>query len=316
MGKADVAAREYLSDPTRFADLFNHGAFGGEELVDSSELRTSDSSVVVASTEGRRDLMREWARMEGGGAAYALLGVEEQTAGHLAMPARCALYDAMAYAAQIRGIAAVNRREGMADATPEELLSGMREVDRLRPVVTLVLYLGTGDWKWPETLHALVGEADERVMALVPDYRVNLVAPARMSDNELDAFDTELGLALKYVKHSRDKSDLGRMVKGDTRYRSVGADTASFVNAVTGSRLRLESADGRVDMCKAIDDMRAESERKGRREGEREGERRTLLGNLRSLLANTDWDLATTFEKLGVPEAERASLAAELGAVG
>jgi len=77
MGKADVAAREYLSDPTRFADLFNHGAFGGEELVDSSELRTSDSSVVVASTEGRRDLMREWARMEGGSAAYALLGIDE-----------------------------------------------------------------------------------------------------------------------------------------------------------------------------------------------------------------------------------------------
>ncbi|MBO7675022.1 MAG: hypothetical protein J6S63_08440 [Atopobiaceae bacterium] len=312
MGKADVAAREYLSDPARFADLFNHGAFGGAGLVDPRELRAADSASTSGGSEGRRDLMREWARMEGCGATYALLGVEEQTAGHPVMPARCALYDAMAYAEQVRGIAGRNRREGMPGAASEELLSGVWETDRLRPVVTLVLYLNAGDWGWPETLHDTIGEADPQLMALVPDYRVNLVVPARVSDDELDAYDTELGLALKYVKHSKDGKELGRMVREDARYRSVGADTASFVNAVTGSRLRFEPDDGRVDMCKAIDDMRAESKREGMLEGMRMGRLEGAIVTLRALVEDGIIAVSDAAAQAGMTVDEFEQAASEL----
>ncbi|MEE1158123.1 MAG: hypothetical protein UHS51_01755 [Atopobiaceae bacterium] len=68
----------------------------------------------------------------------------------------------------------------------------------------------------------------------------------------------------------------------------------------------------------AIDDMRRDERREGRREGRqegrREGERKGLLKSLRSLTANTGWELAKAFDMLSVPESERASLADELGA--
>lgn len=176
----------------------------------------------------------------------------------------------------------------------------------MRPVVTLVLYLSPDDWTWAESLHDVIGYADERLMALVPDYRMNLVAPARKSDKELDAFSKEVGLALKYIKHSKDKEDLDRIVREDSRYRSVGAETAEFISIMTGSNLAFEEEEGKFDMCKAIDDMRAEERLEGRLEGR--------IESLRGLMASTGWGLARALDALGVPQDERDTLVAELGA--
>lgn len=317
MGKEDVAARKYLSDPERFADVFNHKIFDGEGVINPKSLREADASKIVGDTEKRRDLLKEWVIKSDGGAAYAILGLEEQTNGHLAMPVRCALYDAMAYAGQVREIFHRNKNEGMDGASSAEFLSGMWERDRLHPVATVVLYMSGSDWTWPETLHGMMdADIDDRLIRLVPDYRLNLVVPVRMSDGEIDGFSTELGLAIKYMKYSEDKERLARMVKSDKRYRSLGAETAAFLNVVTGSNLKIRQEGGKVDMCKAIDDMRAEERREGQREGlregQREGRRLGTLDNLRSLLAHTGWELARAFDALDVPESERASLAAEL----
>ena len=216
MGKADVEAKRYLSDPERFADLFNHEIYSGEAVVDPNCLRPTDTVDASVGREEKRDLVREWARKGGDGTIYALLGIEEQTNAHPAMPVRCALYDALSYEGQIRELTKKNRRDGTGGATSVEFLSGLRRDDCLRPVVTLVLYLGADDWTLPETLHGVLGnDVDEHLMALVPDYRMNLVAPARMSDAELDSFTTDLGRALKFVKHSLDGNDLDRMVHED-----------------------------------------------------------------------------------------------------
>ncbi|MEE1158886.1 MAG: hypothetical protein UHS51_05640, partial [Atopobiaceae bacterium] len=71
-------------------------------------------------------------------------------------------------------------------------------------------------------------------MAMVPDYRMNLVVPRRVPDEELDAFSTDVGLALKYIKHSSDKEELGTMVHEDERFGSVDPEMAEFLNVVTG----------------------------------------------------------------------------------
>lgn len=306
MGKEDVAARKYLSDPARFADLFNHEVYGGRAVIDPFELDEADPTELSGSVEKDRDICKDWVRKSDGRTTYAVLGLEEQTGGHLAMPVRCALYDAMTYDSQVRAIARENRREGMAGASPAEFLSGLWESDRIRPVVTLVLYLGSGDWTWPETLHGMLGDGvDGSLLEFVPDYHMNLVAPARIPGEDLDTFSTELGLALKYVKHSSDRGDLDRMVHEDERFGSVDAETASFQNVITKSALRIVPEGGRVNMCKAIDDMR--------REERLQGERKNLLGNLRSLMANMGWELGEAFDALDVSESERASIAAELG---
>ena len=49
------------------------------------------------------------------------------------------------------------------------------------------------------------------------------VVPSRMADSEFEKFSTELGLVLKYVKHSNGDEDLAKMIESDERYRRIGA---------------------------------------------------------------------------------------------
>ena len=56
-----------------------------------------------------------------------------------------------------------------------------------------------------------------------------------MGDADFDRYDTDLGLVLKYVKHSGSKKGLRRTVEGDPRYRDVDLESARFMNAIARS---------------------------------------------------------------------------------
>lgn len=178
MGKTDILAREYLSDKSRFADAFNYLLYDGRTAIVPEDLSPLDTAGVVASTQtgGRakptqkaRDTLKAWQVMEGGEAAYAILALEEQTNVHRGMSARCMLYDAMSYDAQLKAIAKRNRASGMKGVSGGDFLAGILPEDVITPVVTLVLYLNSGDWDAPESLHGLMGEAGEEILGHVPD---------------------------------------------------------------------------------------------------------------------------------------------------
>ena len=65
--------------------------------------------------------------------------------------------------------------------------------------------------------------------------------------------------------------------QGD-RFRDVEIASANLINVVTGSELQLEARGGRIDMCKAIDEMRQESRNEARREDRQEGFLEALAG--------------------------------------
>lgn len=100
---------------------------------------------------------------------------------------------------------------------------------------------------------------------------------------------------------------MGRMVGEDGRYRELGAESAAFINVVTDSHLAIGQREGKVDMCRAIDEMR--------RESREEGEHNKLIENARNLIANTGWDAMEALRMIGVPEADRPAIARELGAL-
>lgn len=77
--------------------------------------------------------------MEDENADYLLLGIENQTEIHYAMPVRNMIYDALQYGNQVAAIAAQNVKRKKAP-TRAEFLSGFYKTDKLRPVITLVLH--------------------------------------------------------------------------------------------------------------------------------------------------------------------------------
>ncbi len=79
-----------------------------------------------------------------------LLGIENQTEVHYAMPVRNMLYDAMQYNQQVADTAAKHKEEkSRRDKQKQkisnaEFLSGFHKDDKLIPVITLVLFFNAG----------------------------------------------------------------------------------------------------------------------------------------------------------------------------
>lgn len=54
--------------------------------------------------------------------------------------------------------------------------------DKLIPVITIIVYLGTKEWDGPRKLSDMFGDVDEELLPFIPDYRINLLAPRKITD--------------------------------------------------------------------------------------------------------------------------------------
>lgn len=108
---------------------------------------------------------------------------------HYAMPVRNALYDALKYAGQVTKTAQKHRAEkDWKSRTNDEFLSRFYREDRLIPVATLVIYFRPTPWDGPRTLYEMFGERPSEVMKYVSDYRMHLIEPAALSEDEMSRF--------------------------------------------------------------------------------------------------------------------------------
>ena len=75
-----------------------------------------------------------------------LVGIEAQADVHYAMPVKVMTYDALNYGAQVKNIAKTHRDTGEY-GTGAEFLSGFHKDDKLTPVITITVYLGSKPWE-------------------------------------------------------------------------------------------------------------------------------------------------------------------------
>ena len=163
-----------------------------------------------------------------------------------------------------------------------EFLTGFSKNDELIPVITLVLYLGTDPWDGPRSLYEMFGGENEKILPFVSDYKINLIEPQRMSDEEINRFHTDLWEVLLYIKYSKEKEKLMELLKNDTGFRNLKTETAIMLNTLTNSELKINEEREETSMCLAIDELREEAIELGRREGS-ENSRRELI---RKMLMN------------------------------
>ena len=90
----------------------------------------------------------------------------------------------------------------------------------------------------------------------------------------------------------------------DDRFRHIDVETANLINTVTGSRLKFDTKEDKINMCQAIDDMRKESMEKGIES--------TLLDNLKKIMAGLNYTAQQAMDLLQVPAADRPKYMAKL----
>ena len=121
------------------------------------------------------------------------------------------------YTKQVEFTARQHRKNKDRPDINAEFLSGFYQMDRLHPVITLVVYFGADEWNAPRSIHEMLHTDDEVILRFVPDYKINLVAPAEINDEHFEQFHTELRELLKFIKA--------------TPHRDCGADTQSDFSA-------------------------------------------------------------------------------------
>lgn len=290
MGVKDTITKDYMKDPYIFADAFNYLLYNGEPVILPEELHPLDTTVTgipygaqdaAVPVQKFRDSMNYFSGMKDEKAVYLLLGMELQAEIHYAMPVKDMVYDALQYASQVEEAAKSHRRKAKENSDVQspntkrpnsgEYLSGFYKEDRLLPVITLVIYFGADRWDGPVCLHEMLAVTDKKMLCFVPDYKINLITPEGMNEEQLNRFRTSLREVLLFTKYSKDKEKLYNLVKNDESFHTIDRKAGRVICAVTGTSIKMDESEETIDMCKAIQDLQDEAMQIGIQTGMQSG---------------------------------------------
>ena len=254
MGKTDIVTKNYMRGSDIFADAFNFLIYNGEARIQSQSLQERDATELAVlfsndsvknETEVQqkyRDVLKRAVIMQNKEATYLLLGIENQTDIDYAMPVRNMIYDSLQYGKQVMEIAAEHRKKKDRNGTQAEYLSGFYRDDRLVPVITLVIHFGAEEWDGPMCLKD------------IQDYKIYLIDPAKLTEEDLRKFSISLREVLGYIKYSRDKTKLRNYIVHNPRMK-LEKEAAQVIKIITKTPIKIKTGGEKTDMCQAVDEM-------------------------------------------------------------
>ena len=273
MGTKDSKAKEYLSDNTRFSEICNYVLFDGEKVIKPEDLKGCDTTEVLSVfgidkkqivKQKWRDLLKSVSVKHTGQMYVILIGAEAQTDIHYAMPVKTMIYDALNYGEQVNE-AKKRHRKNKDYRSSDEFLSGFTLDDKLTPVITITLYLGTTQWDGPRSLAEMMPQMDERILPFINDYRINLLNPLEITD--FSKFETGLRPLFELLKNASDEEKLNDLITKDETFTRVDVETVAAINLFVGTDIKYDEKEEVVNMCKAWDDHKKRGIQEGMKQG-------------------------------------------------
>ena len=282
MGTKDSKAKEYLSDNTRFSEICNYVLFDGEKVIKPEDLKECDTTEVLSVfgidkkqivkqqivKQKWRDLLKSVSVKHTGQMYVILIGAEAQTDIHYAMPVKTMIYDALNYGEQVNE-AKKRHRKNKDYKSSDEFLSGFTLDDKLTPVITITLYLGTTQWDGPRSLVEMMPQMDERIFPFINDYRINLLNPLEITD--FSKFETGLRPLFELLKNASDEEKLNDLITKDETFTRVDVETVAAINLFVGTDIKYDEKEEVVNMCKAWDDHKKRGIQEGIQQGMQQG---------------------------------------------
>ena len=273
MGTKDSKAKEYLSDNMRFSEICNYVLFDGEKVIKPEDLKECDTTEVLSVfgidkkqivKQKWRDLLKSVSVKHTGEMYVILIGAEAQTDIHYAMPVKTMIYDALNYGEQVNE-AKKRHRKNKDYRSSDEFLSGFTLDDKLTPVITITLYLGTTQWDGPRSLAEMMPQMDERILPFINDYRINLLNPLEITD--FSKFETGLRPLFELLKNASDEEKLNELITKDETFTKVDVETVAAINLFVGTDIKYDEKEEVVNMCKAWDDHKKRGIQEGMKQG-------------------------------------------------
>ena len=196
MAKKDIPSINYFKDKTRIADLLNVYLYGGNKIIspqDVSELNPiltkswwndkelkTNVNITDVLFEVKIPVGKETdVKNDDNGIQKIpiIISIQNQSDISYVMPVRVINADANGYYLQWKDIERKHKREKQAWADHGEFLSKFKESDRLKPILTIVIYFGKDNWNGAKSLKEIT---DLKVCPLhiqkqMKDYSIDLI---------------------------------------------------------------------------------------------------------------------------------------------
>ena len=264
---------------TVFADACNYFINDGMQIIRPEKLQELDTTEIAVpfgnedevAVQKYRDLLKASTVMMDDEATYLILGVENESDVKYAEPVKVGLYDFLQYSKQVQQTAArhreANDRKGHESG---EFLSGFYKEDTLTPVITLVILFDSKAWDGPRTLHSMMSTKNPNLLKYAADYKINLIEPAAMSEEDLDKLQTNLRGVLGFIKYSNDSEALNTFLSRESSLHNLDVEAARVISMCTNTQIDISEDAEVVDVCKAVQDMNNKARQDGRLEALRD----------------------------------------------
>ena len=262
MNRLNESTKELMRDKEVFADVFNNYVFKSKRVIKAENLRELDTTELLFSGKSKekyRDVLKEAVIMEDDNSCYMILGIENESMVDETMPVRNMMYDALEYDKQIREI--------ISDPISKSLNG-----NKLKPVITLVMYWGKGVWTGPMSLLEMMEESVvKQYKEYISDYKINVLSLNEIDKEELDKYES----AIKYVilfSQSKDSGEkIERIIKDNKEeYEKLKANAIRVIEDMADGKMKIEIEEGVGDMCKGIDEIAQANYEKGENKKEKE----------------------------------------------
>ena len=272
----DVTLKTFWRDNEHFADLFNATVFNGKQVLKPDKLTEMDTDVSATihsksyneSITRNRDVVKKMSD----GVEFNILGLEIQDKTHYAMPLRTMTYDALGYIKEYNDIKKHHKLNKDSFSSPEEFLSGINKSDRFHPIITLVLYYGESLWDGPTCLSDMMISMSDNIKEYFSDYKLNLV---QILDSDKYTFYNEDVRDIFYIARSIYNKDIDAILS-KYKTRNVDNEVMKLISVLTATPqimnlCKHNEQGGKVNMCKAMEELKAEWQNESRNEGINKG---------------------------------------------
>lgn len=284
MGKKDLSLKSYLSDPVRYADVYNGSVFKGVQVLDGAQLE--EAGTVITTTDGDVSLERTCdiaMRQKTGGGLFALWILENQETVDYSMPVRVLLREALEYDKQVKEIKrrnAARYRDTHEKISSGEYLYKIGKSDHIRPVSTLIIYWGSEPWDGPRSLHEFLDftgddeDKAEELRKLIPEYPLHILD--LNESNDYSVFRTQLRTVFELYACRTDKRRFLDYVKTHEECRHLDVETCEVIGKLINSaRLqeaqeKMEKREGEQDMYDVIGELIEDGRAEGLKQGKTE----------------------------------------------
>ena len=272
----DVTLKTFWRDNEHFADLFNATVFNGKQVLKPNKLTEMDTDVSATiqsksyneSITRNRDVVKKMSD----GVEFNILGLEIQDKTHYAMPLRTMTYDALGYIKEYNDIKKHHKLNKDSFCSPEEFLSGINKSDRFHPIITIVLYYGESLWDGPTCLSDMMISMSNNIKEYFSDYKLNLV---QILDSDKYTFYNEDVRDIFYIARSIYNKDIDAILS-KYKTRNVDNEVMKLISVLTATPqimnlCKPNEQGGKVNMCKAMEELKAEWQNESRNEGINKG---------------------------------------------